>query len=80
MTKNSQDEIARAYATLLSLRKNIEKILVSEKYVREYHAVLDKLEGVGIDISEFRIPYSEIEPMLSSTSPSGNFYSEENQR
>ena len=65
--KNSQDELARAYATLSSLRKNIDKIgSIPEKYVCEFHAVLDRLEGLGIDIAEFRIPDSEIAPAVRS--------------
>jgi hypothetical protein len=62
MTKNSQDELIRAYAMLSSLRKNIEQKSspIPEKYVHEYHTVLDRLEGMGIDISEFRIPDSEV--------------------
>jgi len=63
MTENKQDALARVYATLSSLRKNIGEIKeysVSERYVREFHAVLDRLEGTGIDVSEFRIPDSEL--------------------
>lgn len=61
MVENKGDAFARAYVTLQSLRKNIEHIGgVEEKYVREFHAVLDRLEGIGIDVSEFRIPDSEL--------------------
>ncbi len=63
MTENKQDALARAYATLSSLRKNIGEMTadrVLETYVREFHAALDKLESTGIDVSEFRIPDSEL--------------------
>jgi hypothetical protein len=61
MTKNNQDELARSYAMLSSFRKNIDQIYdVTTKYVNEYHNVLTKLEGMGINISEFRIPDSEV--------------------
>jgi hypothetical protein len=69
MTKNSQDELARAYATLSSLRKNIEQItadIILETYVNEYHTALNKLEEIGIEVSEFRIPNSLVKPRVTS--------------
>lgn len=36
---------------------------VEETYVREFHTVLDKLEGIDIDVSDFRIPDSEVTPV-----------------
>ncbi|MBA7692122.1 hypothetical protein ES703_100680 [subsurface metagenome] len=62
MGKNKQDVLVRAYATLSSLRKNIEQMgaVVEEKYVHEFHIALDSLEGIGIDVSEFRISDSEL--------------------
>ena len=79
MTKNSQDEIARASAMLSSLRKNIDQIVaIPENYVREYHFILDKSEdSTGITLLEFRVPDSEISPRLMSVDPSGRHYSEE---
>ena len=61
MTKDNQDELVRAYATLTALRKNIDKINdyhVEETCVNEFHTVLDKLKNIGIDVDEFRIPDS----------------------
>lgn len=71
MATNKQDVLARAYATLSSLRKNIDQMtaLVPETYLREFHAMLDRLEGIGIDVSEFRIPDSEVKPKVTSVSP-----------
>ncbi len=62
MAENGQGELAQAYAMLLSLRKNIDQMSynVLERYVREFHTVLTKLEDIGIDVSEFRIPDSEV--------------------
>jgi len=71
MTKESQDAIIRAYATLKSLRSNIEQMAaysIKETFVREFHSALDKLAGIGIDVSEFRIPDSEIAPTRTANS------------
>lgn len=79
MEKNNQDVFTRAYATLKSLRKYINEMNygVLETYVHEFHNVLDKLEGIGIDVSEFRIPTSEVKPQITSVSRAGRHYSEE---
>ena len=69
MTENNQDARARAYATLSSLRKNIDQITlvhgVSETYVHEFQTVLDKLTGIGLDVSEFRIADSEVKRKIT---------------
>jgi len=74
MATNKQDILARAYAMLSSLRKNIDQITsgVTETYVREFHTVLDRLEGIEIDVSEFRIPDSEVQPKITSRGRGGN--------
>lgn len=85
MVENKQDALIRAYAMLSSLRKNIEQLSrVEEKYVNEFHIVLDKLEKIDISVSEFRISDSEIAPIVTSIStltfkdtPSGVTYSDE---
>lgn len=78
---NSQGKLARAYATLSSLRKNIDQegYNVPEKYVREYNATPDKLDGINIDTSEFRIPDSEVNPRITQSYfiTSEKVYSEE---
>ena len=74
MTENKQDELARAYATLLSLQKNISRMKIEhvpEIYVNEYHTVLDRLEDVGIIVAGFRIPDSEVGPKNTDFFPSG---------
>jgi hypothetical protein len=62
MEENKQDKFKRACATLSSLRNNIAPTSspIPEKYVREFHTALDRLQGIGIDVSEFRIPSSEV--------------------
>lgn len=70
MVENKQDKLARAYATLSSLRKNIGEMvdyLVLERYVQEFHAVLGRIEGIGIDVSEFRIPDPEVKPRITAS-------------
>lgn len=69
MGKNDQDTLTRAYAILRALRNNIAELtLVEEIYVREYHTALDTLEGIGIDVTQFRIPSSEVQPRVTSIS------------
>ena len=67
MVKKEQDVLARAYATLSSLRKNIEQMTSDppEIFVQEFHNVLTTLEGIGKDVSEFRIPDSKIAPRVT---------------
>jgi len=63
MGENKQDELARAYAILSALRDNINKVKypIEEKFVYKYHSILDSLEKcIGKNLSEFRIPDSEI--------------------
>ena len=66
MKEKNQDNLKRAYATLQALRNNIEDITtvygVEENYVDQYHAALDMLEGIGIDVAQFRISSSEVQP------------------
>ena len=80
MEKNSRDELLRAYVLLKSLRNNIDQIgSVPEKYVNEYHTILEKIEkNVNITLTEFRIPEPEIKPQPRSFNPrSGTVYSSE---
>ncbi len=72
MAKNNQDTLARAYAMLSSLRKNIgsmKEYSILETYANEFHAVLDRLEGTGIDVSEFCIPDSEVNSKVTAVGP-----------
>lgn len=77
MQEKNQDSLKRAYATLHALRSNIDSITtagarVEEKYVEEYHAALDTLERIGIDVAQFRISPSEVqhrEPIITVIYP-----------
>jgi hypothetical protein len=67
MVENKEDELARAFAMLSSLRKNIGQMTtreVPEIYVGEFHTVLDRLEGIQFDVAEFRIPDSAVQPKI----------------
>ncbi len=84
MTQDNNDVFARAYARLSALRKIIGDMvdyLVLETYVQEFHAVLDKLKAIGIDVAEFRVPNSLVQPRIESSwydgSGSHQSYSEE---
>ncbi len=70
MAKDNQDILARTLATLSSLRKNIDQMTTHnapEKYVLEFHTVLDRLESIGIDVAEFRIPDSAVKPRITAS-------------
>ena len=59
----TQDSLLRAYARLNSLKNNLpDRRTVHEKYVAEYHAILDAIEKeVSTDLAEFRIPEAELQ-------------------
>lgn len=62
----NQDKLARAYSRLRSLRANLPenaRSLVEEYYVVDYHEVLQHLDDLGIDVSEFRVPDTLINPI-----------------
>jgi len=72
MVENKQDILARAFKMLSSLRKNIDQMTdpnVPEKYVNEYHVVLDGLKVIGMDLPEFHVPDSEVKPKVTGVSP-----------
>ena len=58
----------RILLMLSSIRENIDNIKgqIEEKYVIGYHVALDRLEAMGLDTAEFRIPGSEIRPKATS--------------
>ncbi|HEY1645410.1 MAG TPA: hypothetical protein VGF75_03405 [Candidatus Saccharimonadales bacterium] len=67
---NNQDTLKRAYASLLSLKKNLPNDhpnnLMDESYVDIYNEQLSKLESVNIDVSDFRIPDNMLERRLTT--------------
>ena len=66
MTKNKQDKLKRAHAMLSSLQNNIAQMggNVPEKYVHKFHDVLNRLGGIDIDVTEYRVPDSEVKPII----------------
>ena len=79
--EEDQDVILRAYAVLSSLRKNIDQPSITEynsiksSYVEEFHSALRSLEEIGMNVSQFHIPDSEIQPRLLLSSLEGETYS-----
>ena len=75
--EENQDIILRAYAVLSSLRKNIDQPSITEynsiksSYVEEFHSALRSLEEIGMNVSQFHIPDSEIQPRLLLSSLEG---------
>jgi len=67
---DKQDILKRAYASLVSLNKNLPNDhpdnLIEESYVNIYNEQLDKLESIDIDVSDFRIPNDKVAPRLTS--------------
>jgi hypothetical protein len=55
------DTLARAYATLASLKANLPVAWnLSVGYLNDYIRALDHLEQLGVDVTEFRIPAAYI--------------------
>ena len=58
----SQEKLAEAYARLGALKSNLPDFdFVPEKYVQEFHAIMDALQLVS-DLRTFRVPPSELQP------------------
>jgi hypothetical protein len=67
MTDSTQDTLKRSLAMLSSLRENIDKSeqsMIGEEYVTEFHASLETLEAIGVNVSQFRVPPSVIRPKV----------------
>ncbi len=62
------DKLRRAFSILNSLKQNVpQNHEISEKYVIEYHRVLEELQKQGIDIQEFKIEPAQVKPRLISS-------------
>ncbi len=63
---DNNDEIIRSYSRLTSLKENIaneKSIIVDEKYILDYHDILNKLSQITeSNLDEFRIPNCELKP------------------
>jgi hypothetical protein len=73
------DQLTRAWAQLQSLRSNLpDGSQVHEKYVAEYHAVLELLEeAAGQALRDFCVPAMEVRPRVISVTPRRVNYSNE---
>jgi hypothetical protein len=57
--------VLEAYARLKSLRQNLPGYDVEMRFVNEFHQILDLLhQGTGVDLANFRIPPSELRPIV----------------
>lgn len=59
MREKEAEVIRVAYARLTALKENVPAGAygqVPELHVSEYHAVLDQLARIGVDIDQFRVP------------------------
>ncbi|MCH7921427.1 MAG: hypothetical protein IH975_00155 [Nitrospinae bacterium] len=60
------DSIIRmAYAQLRGLKENIPDSSAPGEFIELYHKIVDDLEGLGGDLSRFRVPISPFAPMAS---------------
>ena len=80
MTKEvNADQIIRALSLLTALRSSIQDAReyndLSESHVSEFHTTLSNLTNMGIDVTEFLIPDSELKPQLLVSSRRGDSYS-----
>ena len=78
MSKSNQDTLAQAYGLLQGLRNNVATLSwVEETYVKEYHSVLDMLEEIGTNTTNFRVSDSEVKPRVAVSSPERTVYYDE---
>lgn len=63
----NQEKYKRAHSRLISLKENLEYPMINEKYVTEYHQILNSLAETGIEIEEFKIPDSELKQSWASS-------------
>ncbi len=66
-------QIAEAYARLAALKENLPAE-AEEKYVTEFHSILDQLEkAAGANLSSFRIPASELRKKIVAQAPKDEY-------
>lgn len=72
------ETILRAYSRLIALKNNLPKYSIHEKYVKEYHEIIDLLSReVKTQLDEFKIPLSEVKHEITSSWPSLSEISQE---
>ena len=74
------DKLIRAISLLTALQSSTKDAKeyndLSDSHVSEFHTTLSSIADMGIDITEFFIPDSELKPKLLSSSPRGDSYSD----
>ena len=63
----NQEKYKRAFARLTSLKENLDNAMIHEKYVNEYHQILNSLADTGVEIDEFKISDSELKQSWASS-------------
>lgn len=73
-----QNELMHSFARLSSLKANLpDHVHVPEKYVQEFHLVLDNLtRATNLNLESYRIPPDEIRKRVTVTGPRGTRYSD----
>lgn len=67
MTNKDQEVFKGSLATLLSLKQNLPTDrYIHERYVHEYHEVLNGLASTGLDIERYRIDGGQLERFMTS--------------
>lgn len=73
--KNGTDTLLRAISLLTALRDNTKDLgeqgAISESHVNQFHTILSTITLLGIEVTEFQISESEVEPQIASQSFSG---------
>ncbi len=65
--QRDQAQCDQAYARLIGFKNNVPAH-VEEKEIREFHEIIDGLEGsLGYDLGPHRIPDSELRPVVRSS-------------
>ncbi|MFC1948752.1 hypothetical protein ACFLW0_01060 [Chloroflexota bacterium] len=69
---SGRDRLLRALSQLKALRTSIadpsvnEYSDLTESQVNQFHSVLSSISSAGIEVAEFKIPGTEIQPRLTS--------------
>jgi len=75
------DKLIRTVSLLTALRSSTKDANeyndLSESHVSEFHTTLSNITNMGIDVTEFLIPDSELKPQLLMSTSSGDTYSTE---
>jgi hypothetical protein len=72
MDSNYQEIQRRVLVKLHALKTRLANVsLIDERIALEFHSELQRLESIGLDIKEFKIPPSDIKPRVTSVDMNG---------